>query len=238
MERLTYTYFFAANEEIKIGKSVNPNNRFSQLKTARPNLRKVLILPFLIEKELHTYFNASKNALEWFNAEPVLEFLKKNNITENSTKEQVLAAMTNNTSSYSEEELNIEGILIYLFNIHIPLFYCKSIIKQRKGANMVISVDDFILATCKLQSDRSILINNKEVLLDNNFYTTLSKVIRSEANILINKYIAKHPLFLNLNYGNQVKITAVENELTTDGRLIGSDSWGIKYVLDVENTKF
>lgn len=61
-----YTYLMQSNREFKIGKSIDPEKRLQQIKTARPDVRLIAYGFGVSEKELHFKFKHQKIYREWF----------------------------------------------------------------------------------------------------------------------------------------------------------------------------
>jgi hypothetical protein len=62
-----YCYLMTDGVYYKIGKSINPNQRLKQLKTANPNINLIDYTDKIKEKDLHKLYINSKVDLEWYN---------------------------------------------------------------------------------------------------------------------------------------------------------------------------
>jgi len=63
---MQYTYIITDGVNFKLGKSLDPEKRLSQLRTANLNCKLIAYGIGISEKDLHTYFFNSKIKLEWF----------------------------------------------------------------------------------------------------------------------------------------------------------------------------
>lgn len=88
-----YVYVMQSKDHVKFGVSKNPWSRIKELQTGNPYKIELLVVLFyddyfLIEKELHRYFNKNRAYGEWFiideNITRVVRYMK--NIEYNKSK--------------------------------------------------------------------------------------------------------------------------------------------------------
>ena len=61
-----YCYLMYDGKYYKIGKSIHPQKRLKQFKTANPNIEIVAISKLVAEKDLHSLYKNKNITLEWF----------------------------------------------------------------------------------------------------------------------------------------------------------------------------
>ncbi len=89
-EKLFHTYFLIceSSSNIKIGRSINPIQRFHALRSSSPTPLKILgVIEKDVETELHRKFKKSRLQGEWFKSTPeLLEYIKENAISYSDKK--------------------------------------------------------------------------------------------------------------------------------------------------------
>lgn len=100
VDKSGYVYVMVSGEELKIGRSRDPERRVNQLKTARPDIKLLYKLfvadMYIAEKSLHSIFAFGNITQEWFkldiNAKGLLSRIFKNTTTD-SKEEAILKRM-------------------------------------------------------------------------------------------------------------------------------------------------
>ena len=106
-----YCYLMHDGTYYKIGKSVNPNQRLKQLKTANPNINLIDYTDKVKEKDLHKLYVNSMVNLEWYNlnqkqVNDILDMFKNGKVYNFETRLKQVKTIKKNIDLYNETVIN------------------------------------------------------------------------------------------------------------------------------------